>query len=185
MTNEELFKLGDYDTLYTRNLPFMHSIAKRFKNLPIETDDLVGCGDIAFMKCLDKYKPDTSKWLTYFSKLMINEILMLNRKASKHVRCISLESVLMVGSDNKEITLSQRISTEALLEDEVLNKVAVQEVLELTKRLPEKEREALRLHLLGTRQVDIGRQLGMTQAYVSRLIKKITNELYKQYEKGA
>lgn len=185
MTNEELFIIGDYDTLYTKNIPFMHHIAKRFRNLPIELDDLIGCGNLAFAKCLKHYNPTTSKWLTYFSKFMVNEILMFNRKVLKHSDCISLENITCKNKGSKNLRIEDHLSTGICIDDDVMDRISVEEILELTKQLPEREREALRLHLHGTRQVIIGEQLGISQAYVSRLIKKITNELYKQYRKGA
>lgn len=185
MTNEELFRLGDYDTLYTRNLPFMHKFAKRFSNLPIEMDDLMGCGHIAFVKALETYNADKSKWLTYFSKFMINEILMLNRKVSRQSNCISLETVMITNYEDKEIRLEHQISSRVFVEDTVIDKVTVEQLFNLTKALPTREREALRLHLLETKQADIGVKLNISQAYVSRLLKKVTNELYKQYQKEA
>ncbi|MDY3369402.1 sigma-70 family RNA polymerase sigma factor [Zhenhengia yiwuensis] len=185
MTNEELFRLGDYDTLYTRNLPFMHKFAKRFSNLPIEMDDLMGCGHIAFVKALETYNADKSKWLTYFSKFMINEILMLNRKVLRQSNCISLETVMITNYEDKEIRLEHQISSGIFVEDTVIDKVTVEQLFNLTKTLPTREREALRLHLLGTRQAVIGKRLNVSQACVSRMIRKITEELYKQYQKGA
>lgn len=185
MTNEELFILGDYDTLYSQNVPFMYKFINRFRNLPIEKDDFIGCCNLAFMKAVKSYDPSASKWLTYFSRLMVNEILMFNRRLQKHTRCISLETMIIAIDDNTDITLEDQISSGECIEEDVLDHVMAQQILELTKMLSTREQEALKLHLMGVKQAIIGERLNISQAYVSRLIKQISNELYKQYEKGA
>ncbi|MEG2374954.1 MAG: sigma factor [Niameybacter sp.] len=106
MINEDLFRIGDYDNLYAQNIAFMYKHMKRFQNLLIEQDDLLGCGNLAFMKAIKTYDPNTSKWLTYFSRLMTNEILMLRRKTQRHRTCISLETVTVAIDGNTDITLS-------------------------------------------------------------------------------
>ena len=81
LSNEELFISGDIDTLYERNKRLMFHIANKFSNLKLEYDDFIGCGDLAFVKAIKIFNPNKSKWATFFSRLMINEILMVNRKS--------------------------------------------------------------------------------------------------------
>ena len=184
ITNEDLFRMGDYESLYAQNIAFMYKLIKRFENLHIEQDELLGAGNLAFMKAVKTYNPTTARWLTYFSRLMINEILMMWRRTQKHTRCISLETVIVAIDGNADITLSDQISSDECLEEDVLDQVIAQQIMQLTRALPTKEQEVLRLHLLGTRQVDIGKKLGLSQAHISRSIKKITSELSRQYERG-
>ena len=82
LSNEELFLMGNVEKLYEKNQPFMNFIAKKYASQDcllgeLEFDDCIGCGNIAFVKALKSFNPDKCKWTTYFSKIMINEIMHL------------------------------------------------------------------------------------------------------------
>lgn len=59
---KELFIKGQFEELYLKNVPLIHHIAKKFSNLPIEHKDLIGCGHIAFTKCIKCFDPTRCKW---------------------------------------------------------------------------------------------------------------------------
>lgn len=184
-TNEELFLAGDTETLYTRNMPFMFYIARKFSNLPMEEEDLIGCGNVAFAKCLRLFDPDKSKWITFFNQVMVNEILMANRKINKQVKVVSIESIINNDYERKELTLKEVLASEIGTIDEAMDELTTEEIMKLIKALPIRERKVLMLYLLGTRQEDIAREIETSQSSVSRLIRKIINDLRKCYQKGA
>ena len=69
--------------------------------------------------------------------------------------------------------------------NEVINIIVNEEILMLINKLTPIKREIIRLHLIGTKQKDIGVALNLSQSYIARLIKKICVELKTTYEKGA
>lgn len=184
MTNEELFNNGEFERLYIENEAFIYHLAKRFKNLGIDVEEIIGCANLAFTKALRGFNPGQSKWISYFSSCMTCEILMYHRKNKKHMGTMSLEQVLNTDTKGNELTLENVLADEHILEKEVIDKITVREVLILTNDLPPREKEALRLHIIGTRQEDIGKQLELSQAYVSRLIRRIQKQLKQDYYKG-
>lgn len=185
VSNEELFISGDIENLYKNNKNLMFHIANKFLNLNLEYDDLMECGDLAFVKAIKIFNPNKSKWVTYFSKVMINEILMVNRKKSREVETISIETAICEDSDNNVLKIQDLIPATKDTLDEAINLIVTEEILIMASKLSLKKREILRLHLLGRKQKDIGQALNLSQSYVSRLIKSICLELKSTYEKGA
>lgn len=185
VSNEELFISGDMETLYKRNKPLMFYIANKFLNLNLEYDEFIECGDLAFAKAIRIFDPDKSKWATFFSKIMINEILMVNRRIVKQVETISIETAICEESDQNLLTIKDVISSKEDTMNEVIDLIVNEEILMLINKLTPIKREIMRLHLIGTKQKDIGVALNLSQSYVGRLIKKICKEIKISYEKGA
>lgn len=184
-SNEELFMCGDIENLYIRNKCLMFHIANKFSNIQLDYDDLIGCGDLAFVKAIKVFNPNKSKWATFFSKMMINEILMANRKLTKQAQTISIETVICEDSDQNVLTIQDIIAAPKNTMDEVINLIVTEEILIMLNKLPLRKQEVFRLYLFGKKQKDIGQALRLSQSYVSRLIKNICLELKNTYEKGA
>jgi RNA polymerase sporulation-specific sigma factor len=185
VSNEELFISGDIDNLYKSNKHLMYHIANKFSNLKLEEDDLIECGDLAFVRAIKSFNPHKSKWATFFSRVMTNEILMVNRKRNREVQAISIETVICKDSNQNVSTIQEIIPSPKDTMDEVINLIVTEEILMIAKKLSPKKQEVLRLYLLGTKYKDIGQVLNLNAAYVGRLIKKICLELKITYEKGA
>lgn len=185
VSNEQLFMAGDIDTLYERNKRLMFHIANKFSNLKLEHDDFIGCGNLAFAKAINKFDPNKSKWATFFSTIMVNEILMMNRNLNKQVQTISLDTVICVDNEHNTLTIQDVIPALEYTMDEVINLMTIDEILELSKKISPKKHEILSLYLFEIKQKDIGKKLNVSQSYVSKIIKNICLELKMAYEKGA
>ena len=84
-------------------------------------------------------------------------------------------------SDGSELYLVDRIADHAPQEEQLLNRVAVQQLLQL---LPQEEQKLITLRYFeGKTQTVVAQQLGMTQVQVSREEKKILLKLRALYEK--
>jgi len=185
ISNEELFISGDIDTLYERNKRLMYHIANKFSNLKLDHDDFIGCGDMAFTKAIKKFNPDKSKWTTFFSSIMVNEILMMNRNLKKQMETISLDTVICKDNEHNTLTIQDVIPALTDTMDEVLNLITIDEVIELSKKISPIRREILRLYLLEINQKEIGKKLNLSQSYISRIVKNTCLELKMAYEKSA
>lgn len=185
VSNEELFMSGDIENLYKNNKNLMFHIANKFLNLNLEYDDLMECGDLAFVKAIKIFNPNMSKWATFFSKIMTNEILMVNRKLNKQAQTMSIETVICEDSDQNVLTIQDIIAGPKDTMAEVINLIVTEEILIMLNKLPLRKQEVFRLYLFGKKQKDIGQALNLSQSYVSRLIKNICLELKITYEKGA
>lgn len=185
VSNEQLFINGDIDTLYKRNKRLMYYIANKFLNLKVEYDDLIGCGDLAFVKAIKSFDPDKSRWATFFNSIMVNEILMLNRKLNKQVQIVSLEAPICADNEENVLVLKDTIPSPTDTTEEVINLITIEEILKFSRKLSPRKREILELYMLEMKQKDIGEKLNISQSYVARMVKKICTELRSSYEKGA
>lgn len=163
----------------------MYHIANKFTNLNIEYDDLIGCGDLAFTKALKNFSPAKCKWATYFSHIMTNEILIINRKKSKELKFLSLETVIREDNDSNTLTIQEIVPSREDVTEKVVNLLTVNEILKDITILPPMKSEIFKLYLLGVNQKQIGKKLNLSQSYVSRLIKSMSTGFRATYESGA
>lgn len=173
MTNEELFLSGNFELLYSQNEGLMHHICKKYLNLGIPYEDLVGCGDLAFMKAIKQFDPTQAKWLTYYGRILHNEILMLNRKQQRWNNSISLQKVITEDIDGHVLTVEDTLS----YEEDLCKRVIAKDMLEAIKRLSKLQQQVLLLTLEGNNQKGIGVRLGFSQSYVSRILQASRKQL--------
>ena len=174
-------------TLIEHNLRLVVYIARRFENTGVGLEDLISIGTIGLIKAVSTFDREKNiKLATYASRCIENEILMYLRKTAQLKNEISLDDPLNVDWDGNELLLGDILGTDGDvvgqgIEDEVdrqllhiaLNKLGARE-----KRIIE-----LRFGLNGCReytQKQVADMLGISQSYISRLEKKIINELYKE-----
>lgn len=185
LSNEELFLSGDIDTLYLKNKRLMYHIANKFSNLRFEYDDFIGCGDLAFTKAFKSFNPDKCKWATYFSRIMVNEILIMNRKRNKEVSLIFLDTVVCKDMDFNILTIQDVIKSKEDVAEEVVNKVTLEEILKSLRGTKTLKLEVFKLYLQGVKQREIARKFNISQSYVSRVIKRMNINIKSAYEIGA
>lgn len=91
-------------------------------------------------------------------------------------------NVILKSSENKDISLEDTLKSNFILEDEVIHKIEIKKLYESINNLPESQRKVILLRLQEKSQVKIGEIIGVTQAQVSRLIKKAIINLRKLME---
>ncbi len=177
-------------SLIEHNLRLVVYIAKRFDNSGVDMDDLVSIGTIGLIKAVSGYDPSKNiKLATFASRCIENEILMHLRKTSRIRSEVSLDEPLNVDFEGNMLLLSDVLGTDP---DCVYNDVegtAEREMLRSSfERLPARERQILELRfgLYGKdelTQKEIADMMGISQSYISRLEKKIVDNLRKSLEK--
>ena len=177
-SNEELFLSGDIDSLYRRNKKLMYHIANKFLNLNFEYDDFIGCGDLAFVKALKKFNPNRCKWATYFSKIMVNEILIVNRKRNKELPLISLDTVICMDSN---LTIQDVVQSKEDVMEKAVNLIILEEILKHLENSKALKKEIFKLYLQGVSQREIGEKFNFSQSYVSRIIRSMKLEFKLVY----
>ncbi len=170
--------------LIEHNLRLVVYIAKKFENTGVGIEDLISIGTIGLIKAINTFCPDKNiKLATYSSRCVENEILMYIRKNSSHQGDCSLDEPLSVDWDGNELHLSDILGTD----DDVVARDYENEEERMTVRkavllLPERERLIidLRFGLTSGRELtqkQVADMLGISQSYISRLEKKILNDL--------
>ncbi|MBQ6065861.1 MAG: RNA polymerase sporulation sigma factor SigK [Clostridia bacterium] len=173
--------------LITRNLRLVIYIARKFENANVSTEDLVSIGTIGLIKSVRTFDPDKNiKLATYASRCIENEILMYLRKTANTKTDISLDEPLNVDWDGNELLLSDILYTD---DDMVFSGVeANEEIRYLQKcidKLNERDRTivTLRFGLNDTKehtQKEVADRLGISQSYISRIEKRIMEDLKNQ-----
>ena len=178
------------DELITRNLRLVVYIAKKFENANVQSEDLISIGTIGLIKAVRTFCPDRKiKLATYASRCIENEILMFLRKTSNTKTDISLDEPLNVDWDGNELLLSDILYTD---EDTVFSGVETNDeiklLMECIDRMAERDKQVvtLRFGLFGEAehtQKEVADLLGISQSYISRIEKRIINDLKTELEK--
>lgn len=178
------------ELLVTHNLRLVVYIAKKFESTGINIEDLISIGSIGLIKAVNTFNPDKNiKLATYASRCIENEILMYLRKTNNQKLEVSIDEPLIVDFDGNELLLSDILGSDADIvnseiesDDEkfILNKI----VASLSPR--ERTITALRYGLFGEEehtQKEVADILGISQSYISRLEKKIIENIRNKIEK--
>ena len=172
--------------LIEHNLRLVVYIAKKFENSAAQTEDLVSVGTIGLIKAINTFRPDKNiKLATYASRCIENEILMYLRKLSGRKE-VSLDEPLSVDWDGNELLLSDVLSNDddlvySDIEEDEDRKTLRAAISKLSKR--ERMIIELRFGLLDGEertQKDVADMLGISQSYISRLVKRILQRLKEE-----
>ena len=184
---------GDEDArlkLIEHNLRLVVYIAKKFDNTGVDMDDLVSIGTIGLIKAVGSYNPDKNiKLATFASRCIENEILMHLRKTSKTRSEISLDEPLNVDWEGNTLLLSDILGTDAdCIDNDVESSDECRILRNTFEKLPPRQRQilSLRFGLYGKdemTQKEIADMMGISQSYISRLEKKIVENLKKDMQK--
>lgn len=178
------------ELLITHNLRLVVYIAKRFENTDINIEDLISIGSIGLIKAVNTFKAEKNiKLATYASRCIENEILMYLRKASNRRLEVSIDEPLNIDCDGNELLLSDILGSDPDTVGTEIEKDEERSFLkEIVRELPERERQitCMRYGLFGEQehtQKEVANMLGISQSYISRLEKRIIDNIKLKIEK--
>ena len=173
--------------LIEHNLRLVVYIAKKFENTGTGLEDLISIGTIGLIKAINTFKADKNiKLATYASRCIENEILMHIRKTTNTRTEISIDEPLNVDWDGNELLLSDILGSD---DDGVSYDIERREEREAVHRtvasLNEREQLIINLRygLNGKKEMtqkEVADLLGISQSYISRLEKKILNQMRQE-----
>lgn len=178
------------NTLVEKNLRLVVYIAKKFESSGINIEDLISIGTIGLMKAVNSYNLSKNiKLATYASRCIENEILMYLRKNSKTKTEVSIDEPINIDSDGNDLLLEDILGTDndsifKSVEDSDNKKVLIKAIKNLNKR--EKMIMQLRYGFGGIEELtqkEVADKLGISQSYISRIEKKVINNLKKDFLK--
>lgn len=174
LTSEEKEELAEKDE------KLVQYMAKRFVNTGIPEDELIGIAYEGYVKALNMYKKNKkTKFSTYACKCMENEILCFLRKEKKWSDNVtSMNAPIGVDKNGNALDLEKILKEESTkaLDEMVISKDIDALILESLSVLNETEKKITiyRFGLGGAEektQKTIAQELGISQAYVSKLEK--------------
>ncbi|MBD5464307.1 MAG: RNA polymerase sporulation sigma factor SigK [Lachnospiraceae bacterium] len=176
--------------LIERNLRLVAHIAKKYQNVEEEPEDLISIGTIGLIKAVSTFD-DTkgSRLATYAARCIDNELLMLLRAKKKTSKEVSLYEPLGTDKEGNEINLLDITVSEQLdVVEQMATREDVAKLMSLVDKVlkgREKEIILMRYGLLTDREItqrEIGKTLGISRSYVSRIEKKALHKLRQAFE---
>lgn len=184
----EQFQSGDQrskNVLIEHNLRLVAHIAKKYNNVPMDSEDLISIGTIGLIKAIGTFNCGKgTKLATYASKCIENEILMYIRSEQKAKNDVSLYDPIGMDREGNKISLIDILGTENdSVYDNVLLKIQAGRLKDLMEKvLKKREKEIIMLRYgLDNQpkrtQKEIAEDLGISRSYVSRIEKKAVQKL--------
>ena len=185
---------GDKDArakLIEHNLRLVAHIVKKFESNVNDVDDLIGIGTVGLIKGIDTYSPNKNVRLTtYVAKCAENEILMFFRGDKKNSKNVSLNEGISYDKEGNEITILDVLKTP---DPDYAEEIQKNDNIALLKKymnvLTKRERDILeaRYGLNNTdeyTQKEIAKKLGISRSYVSRIEKRATTKILREFIKN-
>lgn len=193
-TYELLVKINEGDDkakekLIKHNIRLViHEVIGRFKNVEYELKDLVSIGNIGLIKAIDTF--DINKNLSFSTwavPCIDGEILNFFKKIRKDIPTDSIENPFYKGKQGEEIKVEDTLIDDTNIAEEYNNKELIVNLREIIKDLPERNREIIMLYFgfyndKRYGQEEIAEKMSISQAQVSRVVKKIVKEIGKELE---
>lgn len=188
----ERMRAGDRDAralLIERNLRLVSHIVKKYYSRTNDTDDLISIGTIGLIKAIDSFDPDKCAHLaTFAGRCIENEILMHFRAMKKTAGDVYLDDSLESDRDGNPLKLRDTISDSRNLAEDLEKKLLWERVADYIKNMKdEREREIiiLRYGLDNKKplaQREVAARLNISRSYVSRIEKKVLDDIRKSAE---
>ncbi|MBR5873679.1 MAG: sigma-70 family RNA polymerase sigma factor [Oscillospiraceae bacterium] len=189
----EKYHSGDMsarDRLIKHNLRLVTHVAKKYYNNPQDNEDIISIGTIGLIKAVQSFTYDkNTRFSTFASKCIENEILMSFRKQKGNENIIYLDDNLDVNNDSSNLSLKDSIQDEFETDVWVESQETRQEIAQLVFNcLSGRERQViiLRYGLGGNApmtQQQVCEILGISRSYVSRIETKAINILRDNIKK--
>ena len=192
-TQEETFYLrkcrqGDKaarDVLIERNLRLVAHIVKKYQGVDEDLDDLISIGTIGLIKAVSTYDMTKgSRLATYAARCIDNELLMMLRSRKKFSREVSLYEPIGTDKEGNEIHLLDIVeANEQDITDQCIHKERILQLYGcLREVLSPLEYEVIkyRYGLFGEKELTqraLGKRLGISRSYVSRIEKNALQKL--------
>ena len=175
--------------LIEHNLRLVAHIVKKYYSNSNEQEDLISIGTIGLIKAVSTidYTKGT-RFATYGSKCVENEILMHFRTLKKSAGDIYFDEPIDTDKDGNQLTLMDIISEDIEIIDKIDISIKSGQLYSfLPICLDEREREiiTLRYGLYGETpltQREIANKFGISRSYVSRIEKKALEKLKECFE---
>ena len=177
--------------LILHNLRLIAHIVKKFETTNYDVDDLIGIGTIGLIKAVDSYSLNKNvKLTTYAAKCIENEILMYFRADKKNSKNISIYEGISYDKEGNEITILDVLQTP---DPDFLEEIYKNDNIILLKKyldlLSKREKEIIikRYGLNNQKeqtQKEIADTLGISRSYVSRIEKRATTKILREFMKN-
>lgn len=171
--------------LIEHNLRLVAHIVKKYQNVDENMEDLISVGTIGLIKAVETYDGSKgSRLATYAARCIDNELLMMLRARKKISREVSIYEPIGTDREGNEINLLDIIVSEQkdIVQDMMLGEYSKRLADVIRDNLTEREQRIIvqRYGLITGEEMtqrELGKQMGISRSYVSRIEKKALKKL--------
>ena len=174
--------------LIEHNLRLVSHIIKKYYSNYDEQEDLISIGTIGLIKAIDSFDVDKGiRLATYAARCVENEILMHYRGRKKDNNLISVSEPIDTDSEGNPLTLIDIISVDDTICDDIDLKNKSRQLYSYIEAMEsERDRQIiiLRYGLYNQNEMtqnEIAKTLGISRSYVSRIEKRVIEELREKF----
>ena len=172
-------RLGDMEArniLVEHNLRLVAHIVKKYNNFDRDKDDLISVGTIGLIKAINTYNMEKGhRLVTYASRCIENELLMMLRQERKSAKDTSLYEPIGIDKEGNEINLLDVLGAD---ENDIVDELDLKEkIRDLYKMVDEMEPSREKTTLT---QKEVAKELHISRSYVSRIEKKAVEKIKRR-----
>ena len=174
--------------LIEHNLRLVAHIVRKYYLSYSVPDELISIGCLGLMKAVDTFQHENgTKFATYASKCIQNEILMFFRSQKKTSAEVSISETIDTDKDGNPLTYIDVISIDDTIAEDLDFKMQSEKALRLvtTELLPREKEIIIMRYGLGNdpprTQREVAKLLNISRSYVSRIEKKALSILRKHF----
>ena len=182
---------GDLDArneLIEHNLRLVSHIIKKYYSNYDEQEDLISIGTIGLIKAIDSFDVDKGiRLATYAARCVENEILMHYRSRKKDSANISVNEPIDTDSEGNPLTLIDIISVDDTICDDIDLKNKTRQLYSIIESMTDTRDKEIIIRRYGLydqdemTQNEIAKVMGISRSYVSRIEKRVIEELRAKF----
>lgn len=139
--------------------------------IPAFDEDMFQIGSIGLLKAIDSFDASKGCFSTYAFRVVRNELLMEFRKSKRSVNAaFSLDDNVDIGN-GESVSYAEMIADRKDYEENTVNSMLAQQIFD--KLSSREQRIFIMFFVEGKTQQEISEALGISQSYISRIIKGI------------
>ena len=173
--------------LIEHNLRLVAHISKKYAASVNDSDDLISVGTIGLIKAVDTFcAAKGSKFSSYASICIQNEILMVLRSGKKHALDVSMNEPIETDRNGNVLTIMDTIAVDDTISDDIDAAIKCGKLRQIIRAelTPDERRIIVARYGLDGRkprtQREIAEELHISRSYVSRIEKKILERMRKK-----
>ncbi len=181
---------GARNKIIEHNLRLVAHIVKKYHASGVDQDDLISIGTIGLIKAVSgySYKKET-KFATYASRCIENEILMYFRSLKKTSQEVFISEPIDTDSEGNSLSLMDIVADEHDIADDIEEKLRSEKLYKyIAESLTPRERTIIKLRYglcctTPLTQREVAQRLKISRSYVSRIEKKAISKLKDRFDK--